>query len=190
VPQAISLIVPAANWGFICAILVATSCLAGCVPNWPVVSEQGDIVGGDPKLNDLLHRIKDMRDESALASRNVIEAVFVASVQPTTPNAASFHGILPPTDKAVAAHYYLISSGETLDEAPVAVVTKFLLIRRKGAPQTYTYSVLLLWRKNRWEEWPIRWSWGVIPPNQSPVSPGATKPTSKPALRRVFPAAK
>lgn len=188
--QGVSLIMPAANRGFICAISVVASCFAGCIPNLPVVSQQGKIVGGHPKLNDLLRRIKNMRDEHALADRSIIEAVYVAWVRPT-PQTVSWHGILPPTDKAVAAHYYLVCARETLGKASVAVVTQFLVVRRNGASQTDTYNVLLFWRDNQWEESGIiRMPLGAMRAREPPVSPGETEPRSTPALRRVFPAAK
>ena len=142
-------------------LLAAALWATGCVTDFPMVSQEGKIIGGNPKLNDLLHRIRAMRDEHALADAGVVEAAYVASVQPT-PQAVSYGGTLPATDKAVIAHYTLVCSIETLDAASIATVTRFLLVRKNGAIRADTYSVLLLWRGNRWDELPMTRLGGMV----------------------------
>ena len=139
---------------FIGVSLILAIGLTGCVADVPMVTPDGKIVGGDRKLNELLERIKAMRDQFALAGAGVVEAVYVASIQPT-PQAVLHEGALPASDKAVAARYSLMCSSETLDAASVATVTQFLVMRKNGVFWTDTYSVLLLWGGNRWQELPV-----------------------------------
>lgn len=176
---------------FIGISLVLAIGLTGCMPDLPLVTDEGKIVGGHRKLNDLLERIKAMRDERALVEGGVLEAVYVASIQPT-PQAVLHGGTLPAVGKAVAARYDIMCSSETLDAASIATVTRFLLLRKNGVIRTDTYSVLLLWRGDRWEESPVdRIRWYTKPdtqalPTSHPDEPSVSGPTS----RRVFPATK
>ncbi len=158
------------------AIVAGMPFMAGCMADIPLVSVGGAIGKGNPKLRGLLHVVREMRDENALRSRNVREAVYVAFVEPASVPVSS-EGSFPSTDRAVAGRYYLVTSHETAKDALVAVVTQFLVIHRGAACETQTYSMQLVWRNGRWEEVPmIRMSYV-----STPAFPDSGNPEEEPA---------
>ncbi len=155
------------------AIVVATVAgmlsMAGC--NIPFVSpDDGAIGSGDPKLRALLHIVREIRDRDALRSRNVVDAVYVASAESGVVPVC-WEGRFPPTDRAVTGRYHLVLSQETGRDASVAVVTQFLVTRRDGDCEVQTYSKQFVWHDGRWEEVSMIRT-GLAPKPDDPVTPG------------------
>ena len=157
--------------GLLAVIVVMLSGLAGCVVDFPEVSPQGQVVGGDPKLNDLLHRVKAIRDENALAKAGVAEALYVVSVEPSF-YTVSYEGTFPATGQAMAFRYDLLCSSFTLKRASVAVVTEFLVLRKERAVESCSY--VLHWHDDRWDDVTVwRFESATTRPSSGPKKRGA-----------------
>lgn len=127
------------------AVVAVAMMLNGCMSSVPVVTEDGQIKGGHPKLAAALERL-----QTELASLD--PKALPESVQATITIAPSFHsfiykGVLPSHEGQISVPFSIVASAETIDQALICSIA----LSRKGAgldshPRVCVYQ----WQDKKW----------------------------------------
>jgi len=137
------------RWSRTTALLLCANLasIGGCYVDPPLVTREGEIRGGHPKIHALLKLIKERRAEVTLERAVIMNgAWYSASIQPT-PQAVLVVGAFPAKDNAPAVEYKVLCSPETIDSARVASLTEVLFVQQ-GQP---TCTILVLeWKEDSW----------------------------------------
>lgn len=135
--------------GFIIWIICLCVCTS-CTVEQPVLMESGQVVGGHPKLNKILQRIIENRNEYVLRADGAISAIYIVTLDPTVMPVAT-KGDIPATPTNPSAEYSLIASSSTLDVCTIAFVTKAVLYQRNGTPCMEADNVMYDWNEGDWQ---------------------------------------
>jgi len=130
--------------------IVISVLITGCMVAHPYVSPEGDIVGGDKKLNEILKLIKKLRDTNALREFNVKYAWYSASIYPAAASVI-YTDILPESDKAIEAEYTFLYSAQHLEKAEYCVVNEVLLYN-KDETKVICRIGMFFWDGKTWIE--------------------------------------
>ena len=132
-------------------VVVATSALliTGCVGDTPIVSREGEIIAGHPKIRAILLVIRDLRDNNATRQRGVFDASYSAVIYPGLPLVA-YEGCLPASTERVAASYSLIY-GDRLEHVDTAVVIE-ALGHRVGKTEIDCVTRVFSWTGDQWSQ--------------------------------------